>query len=278
MCPPVHPCSARSVLLPECVAVATPGGTGSDRRKPIPLLYCCGQVSSAFCRTRTRPRPVSTPLHRNPPYLRPPPPPGEVSWLFVLVRSMSFCVHALLDAWWAEVADPKCKAAELGFLLRAGWVVVGPLRGRGCSWCAPAGGARAKCGLEGVLHRDFWEHPSHLCPYSGGYLFFFLAPFDARPGPWLYLARVQLMGAHPHQQPATAGHTSTKTPAEIRKAMAVGLAVIAAGGHERRFFSGPPFTGGAWGAGGRSGLAHVAVLARKCHTRGALPAVVEVTI
>ena len=49
-------------------------------------------------------------------------------------------------------ADPKCKAAELGFLLRAGWVVVGPLRGRGCSWCAPAGGARAKCGLECVLH------------------------------------------------------------------------------------------------------------------------------
>ena len=28
----------------------------------------------------------------------------------------------------------------------------------------------------------------------------------------------------------------------------VGLAVIAAGGHERRFVSGPPFTGGAWGA------------------------------
>ena len=118
--------------------------------------------------------------------------------------------------------DPKCETTELCFLLRAGWVVVRPLRGRGCSWCAPAGGARAKCGLEGVLHRDFWEHPSHLCPYSGGYLFFFLAPFEARPGPWLYLARVQLMGAHPqtspHQQPATAGHTSTKTPAEIRKA------------------------------------------------------------
>ena len=124
----------------------------------------------------------------------------------------------------------------------------------------------------GVLEAFFYR------AYSGGYLFFFLAPFDARPGPWLYLARVQLMGAHPHQQPATAGHTSTKTPAEIRKAMAVGLAVIAAGGHERRFFSGPPFTGGAWGTGGRSGLAHVAVLARKCHTRGALPAVVEVTI
>ena len=79
-----------------------------------------------------------------------------------------------------------------------------------------------------------------------------------------------------HRHPA--GHTSTKIPAEIRKAMSVGLAVIAAGGHERRFVSGPPFTGGAWGTGGRSGLAHVAVLARKCHTRGALPAVVEVTI
>ena len=42
--------------------------------------------------------------------------------------------------------DPKCKTTELCFLLRAGWVVVRPLRGRGCSWCAPAGGARAKCG------------------------------------------------------------------------------------------------------------------------------------
>ena len=97
MCPPVHPCSARSVLLPECVAVATPGGTGSDRRKPIPQLYCCSQVSSAFCWTRTRPRPVSTPLHRNSPYL-PPPPPDEVSWYFVLLLSMSFCVHTLVDA------------------------------------------------------------------------------------------------------------------------------------------------------------------------------------
>ena len=140
------------------------------------------------------------------------------------------------------------------------------------------GGQGPNVGWRAFYTRNFWEHPSHLCPYSGGYLFFFLAPFDARPGPWLYLARVQLMGAHPHQQPATAGHTSTKTPAEIRKAMAVGLAVIAAGGHERRFFSGPPFTGGAWGTGGRSGLAHVAVLARKCHTRGPLPAVVEGTI
>ena len=38
--------------------------------------------------------------------------------------------------------DPKCETTELCFLLRAGWVVVRPLRGRGCSCCAPAGGAR----------------------------------------------------------------------------------------------------------------------------------------
>ena len=62
--------------------------------------------------------------------------------------------------------DPKCKTTELCFLLRAGWVVVRPLRGRGCSCCAPGGGARAKCGPWGGLHRDFCRHPSHLCPYS----------------------------------------------------------------------------------------------------------------
>ena len=70
--------------------------------------------------------------------------------------------------------DPKCETTELCFLLRAGWVVVGPLRGRGCSWCAPAGGARAKCGPWGGLHRDFWGHPSHLCPYSSRFFSFSL--------------------------------------------------------------------------------------------------------
>jgi len=35
----------------------------------------------------------------------------------------------------------------------------------------------------GGLHRDFCRHPSHLCPYSSRFLFFFLAPFDVRPGP-----------------------------------------------------------------------------------------------
>ena len=76
--------------------------------------------------------------------------------------------------------DPKCKTTELCFLLRAGWVVVGPLRGRGCSWCAPAGGARAKCGPWGGLHRDFWGHPSHLCPYSSRFFFFLLLSTSGR--------------------------------------------------------------------------------------------------
>ncbi len=133
--------------------------------------------------------------------------------------------------------DPKCKTTELCFLLRAGWVVVRPLRGRGCSCCAPGGGARAKCGPWGGLHRDFCRHPSHLCPYSSRFLFFFLAPFDVRPGPGYALAQARLMGSHPHQGPAIAGHTSKKKLAEIRKAMSVGLAVIAAGGNETRFFS-----------------------------------------
>ena len=44
--------------------------------------------------------------------------------------------------------------------------------------------------------------------------------------------------------PAIAGHTSKKKLAEIRKAMSVGLAVIAAGGDERRFFPYPSFAGG----------------------------------
>ena len=81
--------------------------------------------------------------------------------------------------------------------------------------------------------------------------FFFLAPFDVRPGPGYALAQARLMGSHPHQGPAIAGHTrhetrakSKKKLAEIRKAMSVGLAVIAAGGDERRFFSYPSFAGG----------------------------------
>ena len=103
VCPPMLPCSARSVLLPECIAVATPGGTGSDRSNGRKCL------SSTFCRTRTRQRLASTPLQRNSRYL-PPPPPEEVSWYFVLLLSISFCVHALLDAAAHSLSRPPISA------------------------------------------------------------------------------------------------------------------------------------------------------------------------
>ena len=145
-------------------------------------------------------------------------------------------------------SDPKCKTTELCFLLRAGWVVVGPLRGRGCSWCAPAGGARAKCGPWGGLHRDFWGHPSHLCPYSSRFFFFFLAPFDVRPGPGYAWPRrgswvPTLIRGLPS---AIAGHTSKEQRKTGRDpiAMSVGLAVIAAAGTKGAFFPTPPLQGG----------------------------------
>ena len=139
--------------------------------------------------------------------------------------------------------DPKCETTELCFLLRAGWVVVRPLRGRGCSCCAPAGGARAKCRPWGGLHRDFCRHPSHLCPYSSRF-FLFPCSFRRQAGPWLCLAQARLMGAHPYQGPAIAGHTSKKKQAASRKAMAVRLAIIAAEGHGGVFFSSSSLTRG----------------------------------
>ena len=58
VCPPVHPCSARSVLRPECVAVAIPG-TGSDRRN---ARKCPGGkqsiICSIFCLALSYPCPV----------------------------------------------------------------------------------------------------------------------------------------------------------------------------------------------------------------------------
>ena len=142
--------------------------------------------------------------------------------------------------------DPKCETTELCFLLRAGWVVVRPLRGRGCSCCAPAGGARAKCRPWGGLHRDFCRHPSHLCPYSSRFLFFFLAPFDVRPGPGYAWPRrgswvpTLIRGLPSRGTPAK----SKEKLAEIRKAMSVGLAVIAAAGTKGAFFPTPPLQGG----------------------------------
>ena len=133
--------------------------------------------------------------------------------------------------------DPKCETTELCFLLRARWVVVRPLRGRGCSCCAPAGGARAKCRPWGGLHRDFCRHPSHLCPYSSRFLFFFLAPFDVRPGPGYAWPRRGSWVPTLIRGPAIAGHTSKKKQAEIRTAMSVRLAIIAAEGRGGVFFS-----------------------------------------
>ena len=80
-------------------------------------------------------------------------------------------------------SDPKCKTTELCFLLRAGWVVVRPLLGRGCSWCAPAGGARAKCGLESVLHRDFGNTLATYAPIPAVIFSFSLLLSTPDPGP-----------------------------------------------------------------------------------------------
>ena len=141
-------------------------------------------------------------------------------------------------------SDPKCKTTELCFLLRAGWVVVGRLRGRGCSWCAPAGGARAKCGPWGGLHRDFCRHPSHLCPYSSRFLFFFLAPFDVRPGPgYAWPRRGSWVPTLIRGLPSR-GTPAKKKQAEIRKAMSVRLAIIAAEGRGGVFFSSSSLTRG----------------------------------
>ena len=83
-------------------------------------------------------------------------------------------------------------------------------------------------------------------PLFRPFFFFFLAPFDARPGPGYALAQARLMGSHPHQGPAIAGHTSKKKLAEIRKAMSVGLAVIAAGRKRKALFFLTLLCRGAW--------------------------------
>ena len=91
------------------------------------------------------------------------------------------------------------------------------------------------------------------------------------------------MGSHPHQGPAIAGHTSKEQRKTGRDpiAMSVGLAVIAAGGNERRLFSYPSFAGGLGELRGARGW-----LTWRCwpenatlaHTRGALQAVVEAAV
>ena len=77
---------------------------------------------------------------------------------------------------------------------------------------------------------------------------FFLFPcsFRRQAGPWLCLAQARLMGSHPHQGPAIAGHTSKEQRKTGRDpiAMSVGLAVIAAAGTKGAFFPTPPLQGG----------------------------------
>ena len=101
-------------------------------------------------------------------------------------------------------------------------------------------------------------HPSHLCPYSGGYLFFFLAPFDARPGPWLYLARVQLMGAHPHSTPASAtrdcGAHKHKNPGRDPKSHGGGPGRNCSRGARKAFLFRSPFYRGGLGNWGALGV------------------------
>ena len=140
--------------------------------------------------------------------------------------------------------DPKCKTTELCFLLRAGWVVVRPLRGRGCSCCAPAGGARAKCGPWGGLHRDFCRHPSHLCPYSSRFLFFFLAPFDVRPGPGYAWPRrgswvpTLIRGLPSRGTPAKKNWPRSEKPCRWA------WPLLQPGGTQGAFFPNPPLQGG----------------------------------
>ena len=127
--------------------------------------------------------------------------------------------------------------------------------------CALGGWWLGRCGVAGapVAHLEGGQGPNvgRGAVYTGIFVgtlatyapipavfFFFLAPFDVRPGPGYALAQARLMGSHPHQGPAIAGHTSKKKLAEIRKAMSVGLAIIAAEGHGGCFFLPPPLRGG----------------------------------
>ena len=179
-------------------------------------------------------------------------------------------------------SDPKCKTTELCFLLRAGWVVVGPLRGRGCSWCAPAGGARAKCGPWGGLHRDFWGHPSHLCPYSSRFFSFSLLLSTSGR------ARVMLGPGAAHGFPPSSGACHRGAHQQRAKknwprsdSHVGGPGRYCSRGDERRFFPYPSFAGGLGELRGARGW-----LTWRCwpenatlaHTRGALQAVVEAAV
>ena len=127
--------------------------------------------------------------------------------------------------------------------------------------CALGGWWLGRCGVAGapVVHLRGGQEPNvgrgavytgifvgTLATYAPIPAVFFLFPcsFRRQAGPWLCLAQARLMGAHPYQGPAIAGHTSKKKQAEIRKAMSVRLAIIAAEGHGGVFFSSSSLTRG----------------------------------
>ena len=132
------------------------------------------------------------------------------------------------------------------------------------SWafcCALGGWWLGRCGVAGApgAHLQGGQGPNvgrgavytgifgdTLATYAPIPAVFFLFPcsFRRQAGPWLCLAQARLMGAHPYQGPAIAGHTSKKKQAEIRKAMSVRLAIIAAEGHGGVFFSSSSLTRG----------------------------------
>jgi len=183
--------------------------------------------------------------------------------------------------------DPKCETTELCFLLRAGWVVVRPLLGRGCSWCAPAGGARAKCGPWGGLHRDFCRHPSHLCPYSSRF-FLFPCSFRRQAGPWLCFGPGAAHGFPPSSGACHRGAHETRDTSKKQKktgrdpkSHVGGPGRYCSRGDERRFFPHPSYAGGLGELRGARGW-----LTWRCwpenatlaHTRGALQAVVEAAV
>ena len=127
--------------------------------------------------------------------------------------------------------------------------------------CALGGWWLGRCGVAGapVVHLRGGQEPNvgrgavytgifvgTLATYAPIPAVFFLFPcsFRRQAGPWLCLAQARLMGAHPYQGPAIAGHTSKKKQAEIRKAMSVRLAIIAAEGRGGVFFSSSSLTRG----------------------------------
>ena len=132
------------------------------------------------------------------------------------------------------------------------------------SWafcCALGGWWLGRCGVAGApgAHLQGGQGPNvgrgavytgifgdTLATYAPIPAVFFLFPcsFRRQAGPWLCLAQARLMGAHPYQGPAIAGHTSKKKQAEIRKAMSVRLAIIAAEGRGGVFFSSSSLTRG----------------------------------